>query len=81
LVSTDDPVVNLLDLLRGKPGADGFDDVLVVSLAVETAVDGIFIDTRYQSVVIVMDDREVFGFVVLEDYYPVMGEDLTVIGY
>jgi hypothetical protein len=31
--------------------------------------------------IIVVDDREVLTFVVLEDHYPVMSEDLTVIGY
>jgi hypothetical protein len=81
LTTGDDVVIDLLDLFRGKPGTDGLNDVLVVSLAVETAVDGVFVDTLHQSIVVVVDDREVFGFVIFENYYPVMGEDLTVIGY
>jgi hypothetical protein len=81
LTTGDDVIIDLLDLFRGKAGADGLDDVLVVSFAVETAVDGILIDTRDQSVVVVVDDGEVLGFVVLENYDPVMGEDFTVIGY
>ena len=46
LVAGDDPVIDLLDLFRDKPGADGLNDVLVVSLAVETAVDGVIVNTR-----------------------------------
>ena len=45
LVAGDDPVIDLLDLFRGEPGADGLDDVLVITLAVETAVDGVIVNT------------------------------------
>jgi hypothetical protein len=81
LIVGDNPVIDLLDLLRSKPGTDGLDDVLVVSLAVKTTVDGVIVDTRYQSVVVVVDDCEVLGFVILENDYPVVSEDLTVISY
>ena len=46
LVIGDDPVVDLLNLFRGEPRADGFYNVLVVPLAVETTVDGILVNTR-----------------------------------
>ena len=81
MVTGDDPVIDFLDLFRGEPSTDGFYNVLVVTLTVETTVDGIIVDARLECLVIVVDDREVLGFVILEDYYPVMGEDLTVIGY
>ena len=81
LTTGDDVIIDLFDLFRVKAGTDGLDDVLVVSFAVETAVDGIFIDTRDQSIVVVVDDGEVLGFVVLKNYDPVMGEYFTVIGY
>ena len=81
MVTGDDPIVDLLDFLRGEPSTDSFYNVLVISLAVETAVDGVLIYTRQECLVIIVDDREVLAFVVLEDYYPVMSEDLTVIGY
>jgi hypothetical protein len=71
----------LLDLFRGKPRADGFYNVLVISFAVKTAVDGVIVDTRNQSIVVVVDNCEVLGFVVLENDYPVMGEYFAVIGY
>jgi hypothetical protein len=54
---------------------------LVVPLAVETTVDGVIIDTCLECCVVIVNDREVLGFVVLKDYYPVMGEDFAVIGY
>ena len=79
MVTTDDPVVNLLDLFRRESSAEGFDDVLVISLAIETAVDGVIVNTGPQRIVVVVDDCEVLGFVILEDYYPVMGKDFTVI--
>lgn len=81
LVTGDDPVIDLLDLFRDKTSADGFYNVLVISLAIETAVDSVIVNTRPECLAVVMDDREVLGFVVLEDYYPVIGEDLAVIGY
>ena len=79
LITSDDPVIDLLDLFRGEPGADCFYNVLVVPLAIETTVDGVIINTRPECCIVVVDDREVLGFVVLEDYYPVMSEDLAVI--
>jgi hypothetical protein len=81
LITGDDPVIDLLDLLRGETSADSLDNVLVVTLAIETTVDGIFVDTRHQGIVVVMNDCEMLGFVILEDYYPVMSEDFAVIGY
>ena len=81
LVAGDDPVVDQFDLLGGEPGADCFYNVLVISLAVESAVDGVIINTRPERCVVVIDNCEVLGFVVFENYYPVMGEDFTVIGY
>ena len=81
MVTGDDPVVDLLDLFRGEPSTDSFYNVLVVTLAVKTTVDGIFVNTRLECLVIVVDDREVLTFVVLEYYYPVVCEDFTVIGY
>ena len=80
MLTCDDPVVDLLDLFRGEPGTDCFYNVLVVTLAVETTVDSVIIDTRLECLVIVVDDGEVLAFVVLKDYYPVVSEDLTVIG-
>jgi hypothetical protein len=71
LVTGDDPVVDLLNLFRGEPSADSLDDVLVISLAVETTVDGVIVNTRPECGVVVVDDCEVLGFVVFEDYYPV----------
>ena len=67
MVATDDPVIDLLDLFRGKPGTDGFDDVLVVSLAVKTAVDGIVVNTRSESLIIVMNLCIMLGLIVLDD--------------
>jgi hypothetical protein len=81
LTTGDDVVIDLLYLLWCEPGTDRLDNVLIVSLAVEATVDGVIIDTRYQGIVVIVEDREVLGFVVLEDYYPVMSEDFTVIGY
>ena len=81
MLTGDDPIIDLLDLLRGEPGADGLDDVLVVSLAVETTINGVIVNTRSESGIVIVDDGEVLGFVVLEDYYPVIGKDLAVIGY
>ena len=80
MVTGDDPIVDLLDLFRGEPSADSFYNVLVISLAVETTVDGLFINTCLERCIVIVDYGEVLAFVVLEDYYPVMGEDLTVIG-
>jgi hypothetical protein len=68
LVTGNNPIIDLLDLFRGEPGADGFYNVLVVSLAVETTVDGLLINTRQEGSVVVVDDCEVLGFVILEDY-------------
>ena len=79
MVTTNNPVIYLLYLFRGEPSADGFYNVLVVALAVETAVDIVIIDTRLECLVIVVDNCEMLTFVVLEDYYPVMSEYLTVI--
>jgi hypothetical protein len=81
LVTGYDPVVDLLDLFRGESSADSFYNVLVISLTVETTVDGVIVDTRSQCGVVVVDDSEVFGLVILEDYYPVVSEDFAVIGY
>jgi hypothetical protein len=71
----------LLDLFRGESSTDSLNDVLVVSLTIETTVDRVIINTCPECCVVIVDDREVLGFVVLEDYYPVMGEDLAVISY
>ena len=79
MVATDDPVIDLLDFLGCEPSADGFDDILVVSLAVETAVDGLIVNTRPECGVIVVDDCEVLGLVILEYNQPVVGKDLAVI--
>ena len=79
MVAGDDPVVDLLDLFRRESRAEGLDDVLVISLAVETTVDGVIVNTGPQCIVVVVDDCEVLGFIIFEDYYPVMGEDFTVI--
>jgi hypothetical protein len=46
LVTGNDPIVDLLNLFRGEPGTDTFNNVLVISLAVKTAVDRVFVDTR-----------------------------------
>ena len=81
LITGDDPVVDLLDLFWGETGADCFYNVLIVSLAVETTVDGVIVNTRPECCIVVVDDREVLGFVVFEDYDPAMSEDFTVIGY
>ena len=80
MVTGDDPIVDLLNLFRGEPSTDSFYNVLVVSLAVETTVDCLFIDTRLECYIVVVDDGEVLAFVVLEDYYPVMSKDFAVIG-
>ena len=80
MVAADDPIIDLLDFLGGEPGADGFDDILVIALAVETAVDGLIVNTRPECGVVVVDDCEVLGLVILEYDQPVMGEDLAVIG-
>ena len=79
MVTGDDPIVDLLNLFRGEPSRDSFYNVLVISLTVETAVDGLFIDTRLECCIVIVDDGEVLAFVVLEDYYPVIGEDFAVI--
>jgi hypothetical protein len=71
LVTGDDPIIDLLDLFRGESSADCFDDVLVVSLTIETTVDRVIINTCPECCVVVVDDCEVLGFVILEDYYPV----------
>jgi hypothetical protein len=81
LVTGDDPIVDLLYLFRGEPGADSLDDILVISLAVETTVDRVIINTRPECCVVIVYDRGVLRFVVFEDYYPVMGEYFAVIGY
>ena len=80
MLAADNPVIDLLDFLGREPSADGFDDILVVTLAVETAVNGVIVDTRLESGIIVVDYRKILGVVVFEDYNPVMGEDLAVIG-
>ena len=71
MTTGDDVIIDLLDLLRGETGTDGFDDVLVVTLTVETTVDGVIIDAVSQGIIVVVDDSEMLAFVVLEDYYPV----------
>ncbi len=81
MVTGDDPVVDLLDLFRGKSSTDSFYNVLVISLTVETTVDGVIINAGTQRVVVVVNNCEVLCFIILEDYDPVMGEDFTVIGY
>ena len=81
MVAGDDPVIDLLDLFRGEPSTDCFNNVLVVGLTVKTAVYRFVINAHQQSIVVVVDDREALGFVVFEDYYPVMSKDFTVIGY
>ena len=68
MVTGDDPVIDLLDLFRGEPGADGFDDVLVVTLAVEAAVDRVIIDTCEKCGIVIVNNCEVLGFVILDDY-------------
>ena len=80
MLTADDPVIDLLNFFRGEPSADGLDDILVVALAVETAVYGVVIDTRLESGIIVVDYSKILGVVVFEDYDPVMGEYLAVIG-
>ena len=80
LVTGDDPVVDLLDLFRRESNAEGLNDVLVIPLAVETTVDGVIINAGPQRIIVVVDDCKVLGFVILEDYYPIIGKDFTVIG-
>jgi hypothetical protein len=71
LVTGNDPIVDLLNLFRGEASTDSFYNVLVISLAVETTVDGLIVNTRPEGCVVVVDDCEMLGFVVFEDYYPV----------
>ena len=80
MVTGDDPVVDLLDLFRGEPGTDGFYNVLVIRLAVKTAVDSVIVNTRPECGIVIVDDCEVLGFVVFENYYPVILEYFAVIG-
>ena len=79
MVAGDDPVIDLLDLFRDKSSADSLDDVLVISLAVETTVNGVIVNTGPQRIVVVVDDCEVLGFVIFEDYYPVESKTFYVI--
>lgn len=81
MTASDDPIVDLLNLFWGEPGTDSLYNVLVISLAVKTTVDSVIVNTRPECCVVIVDDREVLRFVVLEDYYPIMGEDFAVIGY
>ena len=80
MVTGDYPVVDLLYLFWDKPSANGLDNVLVVTLAVETTVDSVIVDACKECLVIIVNDREILTFVILEDYNPVMGEYLAVIG-
>jgi hypothetical protein len=48
LVTGDDPIVDLLDLFRGETGTYTFNNVLVIRLAVETAVDIVIGNTRLE---------------------------------
>ena len=68
LITGDDPIVDLLDFLRGEPGTDSFYYVLVVALAVETTVDSVIVNTRQECCVVIVNDCEVLCLVVLEDY-------------
>ena len=81
MVPGNDPIVDLFDFLWGEPGTDGFDYVLIVPLAIKATVDGFIVYTPNECLVIVVDDREVLGFVIFEYYYPVMSENFAVIGY
>jgi hypothetical protein len=48
LVTGYDPIIDLLDLFRGESSTDGFYNVLVITLAVETAVDIVIGNTRLE---------------------------------
>ena len=76
-----DKVIDLLNLFRGESSTDSFYNVLVIRLTVEATVDGVIGNTRSECCIVIVNDSEVFAFVVLEDHYPVIGEDFAVIGY
>ena len=67
LTAADDVVIEFLDLLNARTVANGLDDELVIVLGVESAVYAFAVDELFQSFFIVVNDREYFVFIILED--------------
>ena len=81
LPATDDVIVELLHLLRGSPGADGFDDEEIVVFGVETAVDRVIVNKLFHRSIVIVNDCVLTTRSVFEHDQPVVGKDFAVVDY
>ena len=60
------PIVDLLDLLRSETCTYRFDDILVISFGIKSAVDGVIVDELLNTEIVIVENCVFACFLVLE---------------